>query len=308
MTVSMVSTLNNESFGSVNVPVSSTGSDWTQYNYTLTPSQAAPNSNNSFVLTFDAASATDGSLDFNLISLFPPTYKNRPNGNRVDLMEALAGLNPSFLRLPGGNNIEGNDPPYLWYWNETIGPLVDRPGRPGTWGYENTDGLGLVEYLFWCQDLGIEPILAVWSGLYLDGTVISNDTLQTYVQYALDELEFLMGDASTTWGAKRISLGYAEPFQINYVEVGNEDNLNGGEDSYQDYRFPDFYNAIKAAYPNITVIASTIELDPFPGNASGDYHQYTRPDYFVSQFNFFDNYTSQHPILIGKSSTKRTIE
>ncbi|KAL9093583.1 MAG: hypothetical protein Q9165_003978 [Trypethelium subeluteriae] len=303
ITASLVSDLANTTFGSVNVPVSSTKDGWTQYNYTLTPSTAAPNSNNSFILTFDAASATDGSLDFNLISLFPPTYKNRENGNRADLMEALAGLNPSFLRLPGGNNLEGNDPPYLWYWNETIGPLKDRPGRPGTWGYENTDGLGLIEYLYWCQDLGIEPILAVWSGLYLDGTIIPNNTIDTYVQYALDELEFLMGDASTTYGAQRIALGYPDPFQINYVEVGNEDNLNNGLESYQDYRLPAFYDAITSAYPNITIIASTIALDPFPGNSSGDYHQYTRPDFFVSQFNFFDNYTSEHPILIGEYAT-----
>ncbi|KAL9065599.1 MAG: hypothetical protein Q9157_007417 [Trypethelium eluteriae] len=302
-TISLVSNLTNTTFGSVNVPVSSTKDGWTQYNYTLTPSMAAPNSNNTFILTFDAACATDGSLDFNLISLFPPTYKNRENGNRVDLMEALAGLNPSFLRLPGGNNLEGNDPPYLWYWNQTLGPLKDRPGRPGTWGYQNTDGLGLIEYLYWCQDLGIEPILAVWSGLYLDGTIIPNGTIDTYVQYALDELEFLMGDASTTYGAQRIALGYPDPFQINYVEVGNEDNLNNGLESYQDYRLPAFYDAITSAYPNITIIASTIALDPFPGNSSGDYHQYTRPDFFVSQFNFFDNYTSEHPILIGEYAT-----
>ncbi|KAI9658774.1 MAG: hypothetical protein M1821_002334 [Bathelium mastoideum] len=303
VTVSLVSYLSNDTFGTVKVPVQSTANDWTQFNYTLTPSTAAPNPNNTFILTFDAGSAADGSLDFNLISLFPPTYKNRANGNRVDLMEALAGLNPSFLRLPGGNNLEGNDPPYLWYWNLTIGPLENRPGRPGTWGYENTDGLGLIEYLYWCQDLDIEPILAVWGGEYLDGTIISNDTIDVYVQYALDELEFLMGDASTTYGAQRIALGYPDPFQINYVEVGNEDNLNNGLESYQDYRFPAFYDAISSAYPNITIIASTIALDPFPGNASGDYHQYTLPDYFVSQFNFFDNYTSQHPILLGEYAT-----
>jgi alpha-N-arabinofuranosidase len=76
---------------------------------------------------------------------------------RVDLMELLADLNPSFLRCPGGNNLEGNDPPYFWNWTETIGPLKDRRGRPGTWGYENTNGLGLVEYMEWCTDLNMEP-------------------------------------------------------------------------------------------------------------------------------------------------------
>lgn len=61
-----------------------------------------------------------------------------------------------------------------------------------------------------------------------------------------------MSDESTTWGAKRIQLGYTEPFRINYVEVGNEDNLNSGSGSYSEYRFPMFYDAISAAYPNIS--------------------------------------------------------
>jgi len=80
--------------------------------------------------------AARGSIDLNLISLFPPTYKNRPNGLRPDLMEALIALKPSFFRIPGGNNLEGNTAPYRLKWNETLGPLKDRPGFPGTWNYQ----------------------------------------------------------------------------------------------------------------------------------------------------------------------------
>lgn len=218
---------------------SSVAGDWTQHSYTLSPSTSASNSNNSFILTFDASSGDE--LNFNLISLFPPTYNDTPNGNRIDLMETLAALNTKHFRIPGGNNLEGNSPPYLWAWNLTIGNLTERPGRPGTWGYANTDGLGLVEYILWCQDLGLEPVLAVWSGLYLDGTVLTEEELAPYVQDTLNELEFLMGDSSTTYGALRISLGYTEPFNIKFVEVGNEDNLNGGESSYISYRFEMFY-------------------------------------------------------------------
>jgi alpha-L-arabinofuranosidase len=71
----------------------------------------------------------------------------------------------------------------------------------------------------WCQDLGAEPILAVWSGLYLDGYIVSQAGLQAYIQDTLDELEFLMGDASTQYGSLRASLGYPHPFTINYIEV-----------------------------------------------------------------------------------------
>lgn len=40
---------------------------------------------------------SNGTLDFNLISLFPPTYKDRKNGLRIDIAEALEGLNPVCL-------------------------------------------------------------------------------------------------------------------------------------------------------------------------------------------------------------------
>lgn len=112
-----------------------------------------------------------------------------------------------------------------------------------------------------------------------------------------------MGDGNTTWGAKRIQLGYPEAFQINYVEVGNEDNSNNGTSSYSEYRFPMFYDAISAAYPNITIMGSTVDIDPFPANAAGDFHEYTRPDYFVSLFDLFDNSNTtsrQHKTLVGE--------
>lgn len=109
----------------------------------------------------------------------------------------------------------------MWNWSATIGDLTQRPGRAGTWRYQNTDGQGLIEYLNWCKDLGIEPFLAVWGGLYLDGTVVSAAALQPYVQDALNELEFCMGGPETKYGAMRVALGYPEPFPIKFVEVGD---------------------------------------------------------------------------------------
>lgn len=191
---------------------------------------------------------------------------------RKELMEAMKKLNPSFLRMPGGNNLEGMTPPYYWKWNETIGPIIDRPGFPGTWTYTNTLGLGLTEFLFWCQDLDIEPILGIWAGLYINGTVVPEEDLGPYVQDGLNELEFIMGDETTEYGALRISLGYpVEGWKVNYVEVGNEDWLRNGQKTYDDYRFAAFYDAIKAAYPNMTVITSTMSTTR--GDSAGDHHQ-----------------------------------
>jgi alpha-N-arabinofuranosidase len=42
------------------------------------------------------------------------------------------------------------------------------------------------------QDLGLEVILGVWAGLYLDGQVVSQANLKPYVDSVMNELEFLL--------------------------------------------------------------------------------------------------------------------
>jgi alpha-N-arabinofuranosidase len=144
-------------------------------------------------------------------------------------------------------------------------------------------------------------VLAVWAGYYLDGTYLSNSSMPPYVESVMNELEFLMGDTSTTYGALRASLGYPDPWIINYVEIGNEDNLGDAGGSYETYRFNDFYYPIHAMYPWITILPSTVAYDTvLPGNGTGDYHQYTRPDYFVSQFNYFDDFPLDRWTLLGE--------
>ncbi|CDM33242.1 hypothetical protein DTO013E5_5591 [Penicillium roqueforti] len=277
----------------------SVADDWVQHDFVFTPKAKASDTKNTFSLTFDGSSASNGSLDFNLISLFPPTWNDRPNGMRKDLMQAMADMGPKFLRFPGGNNLEGDSIDGRWKWNETIGPLTDRPGRATTWQYQETLGLGLVEYMEWCDDLGMEPILAVWAGLALNGEVVPEADLDFYVQDALNEIEFLTGSVDTEYGALRAKVGHPEPWTIRYVEVGNEDMLSSGLASYESYRFSAFYEAITAKYPDIQVLASTIDIT-IPGNAGGDYHLYDVPDNFVSKFHMFDSYTSEHPILLGE--------
>ncbi|KAJ6134708.1 hypothetical protein N7523_001030 [Penicillium sp. IBT 18751x] len=298
-TASLRSATSGKTLASTQVKSKSTAGEWVKHEFTLMPKTTATNTNNTFSLTFDASKASGGSLDFNFISLFPPTWNNRPNGMRRDLMQALSDLGPKFLRFPGGNNLEGDTIDGRWKWNETIGPLIDRPGRATTWGYEETSGMGLVEYMEWCDDLGMEPILAVWAGLALNGDAVPEADIGIYVQDALNELEFLTGSVHTKYGALRAKYGHPDPWTIRYVEIGNEDNLNNGLSTYESYRFPAFHKAISAKYPHIQVLASTIDMT-LPESAGGDYHMYDIPDNFVTKFDMFDNYTDEHPILLGE--------
>jgi alpha-L-arabinofuranosidase len=49
--------------------------------------------------------------------------------------------------------------------------------------------------------------------------------LEPFIQDALDEIEYVTGDASTKWGSARVKDGHPEPFSLHYVEIGNEDEL-----------------------------------------------------------------------------------
>ncbi|KAG8726416.1 hypothetical protein FRC11_000175, partial [Ceratobasidium sp. 423] len=108
-------------------------SSWKKFTFDFTPTQSAPDVKNVFRVTVDGASASGKSIYFGLFSLFPPTYKGRENGMRIDLAEALAAIKPGVWRFPGGNNLEGQTVARRWKWNETIGPFENRPGRQGDW-------------------------------------------------------------------------------------------------------------------------------------------------------------------------------
>jgi alpha-L-arabinofuranosidase len=128
--------------------------------------------------------------------------------------------------------------------------------------------------------------------------VISESDLQPYIDDTLNQLEFLMGGPDTPYGSWRASLGYPKPWQINYVEIGNEDNLYGGLETYIAYRFQAYYDAITAKYPHMTVMESLTGM-PGPAAAASDYHQYSTPDGFVSQFNYFDQMPVTNRTLNG---------
>jgi alpha-L-arabinofuranosidase len=227
------------------------GGDWSQYTYTLTTRAIPVSTQNHLELTVAHA----GTVRLQLVSLMQPTFHDRPNGNRADLMERMSGLHPTFLRLPGGNYLEG-DTLRDWYnWKETIGPLVDRQGHQAPWSYWSTDGLGLLEFLEWCEDLKIEPVLAVYAGYSLRQQHVNpGKDLEPYVQSALDEVEYVTGDTSTRWGAERAKDGHPAPFPLHYIEIGNEDWFDRSG-SY-DARFAQFARALHKRYPQYKLIAT----------------------------------------------------
>jgi alpha-N-arabinofuranosidase len=295
--VSLIANDTGKVLASAKLPVL-TG-DWKKYDFTMkTGGDVPPTANNQIVVSIDKPET----VWLQLLSVFPPTYKNRVNGDRVDLSEMMAAMHPTFLRFPGGNYLEGNTITERFDWKKTIGPLVDRPGHMSPWRYHSSDGMGLLEFLGWCEDLKMQPVLAVYAGYSLQQEHVNPGAdLEPYVQDALDEIEYVTGDVSTKWGGQRAKDGHPAPFALKYVEIGNEDNFDRTR-SY-DGRYAQFYDAIKKKYPALELIATT----PVKGHVMDvlDDHYYRRAEQFFGDVHHYDKTDRNGPkIFVGEWATR----
>lgn len=308
VTVSLESADGKTNYASADI--AGLGGDWKKFEVKLKTKKIPSSKENVFKLT----TRTPGTLWLQNVSLFPPTYKNRANGNRADLMELMAAMKPKFLRFPGGNYLEGNAFNQRFNWKETLGPVEQRPGHPSCWGYWSTDGMGLLEFAEWCEDLGMEPVLGLFAGYCLGngGLIEAGPKLEPYVQEALEEIEYLTGDAKTTkWGARRAQDGHPKPFPLTYVEVGNEDWFDRSG-SYEG-RFAQFYDAIKAKYPHLQVISSMGHEQPQSKWVKSrlpdlvDEHFYRNQQDMEVNFHQYDNRsrsTNESKVFCGEWATR----
>jgi alpha-L-arabinofuranosidase len=277
------------------------GPEWRHYEVNLITRDARPSLNNRLVI----GARTPGTVWLNQVSLFPPTWRNRPNGNRVDLMQLLADAKPTFLRFPGGNYLQGKTLATRFDWKQTLGDVAARPGHLNdAWGYRSSDGMGLLEFLLWCEELKMKPVLGLFAGFTLRGVPIEpGPALAPYVQEALEEIEYVIGDPSTPWGARRARDGHPRPFPLTYVEVGNEDYLHSGSSNYEG-RYAQFYDAIKAKYPQIQVIATLATTQRRADVV--DEHFYPREaESFQADATRYDRYDRKGPkIFVGEWATR----
>ncbi len=276
---------------------------WKKYSVTLkTGEVGAP-----LIGRLVISAKSPGTVWLDLVSLFPPTWRNRSNGNRPDLMQLLADMKPAFLRFPGGNYVQGRTLATRFPWQKSLGDLAERSGHLNdSWKYRSSDGMGLLEFLEWCEDLKMEPVLAVFAGLTLDRQnqkpVPAGPELQPYVQEALDEIEYVIGDTKTPWGARRAKDGHRDPFPLNYVEIGNEDFFDRTPGSY-DARFAQFFDAIRGKYPPLKIVATTKVTSRVPDVI--DDHYYKSAKQFQADVHHYDASDRNGPkIMVGEWATR----
>ena len=253
------------------------------------------------------------------ISLFPVnTFKNRKNGMRADLAQALADLHPGVFRFPGGCIVEGADLESRYQWKNTIGPVENRPINENRWqyvmknrfspDYYQSYGLGFFEYFQLSEDIGAEPLPVLNVGMVCqfqnkeESAHVPVDELQPYIQACLDLIEFANGDTTTTWGHKRAEMGHPAPFNLKYIAVGNEQ----WEDFYFK-RLKPFVKAIREKYPDIKIIGT---CGPSPEGESYEHgwkamreigadlvdeHFYSSEEWFLNNAMRYDSYSRKGP-------------
>jgi len=278
---------------------------WTKYEATLTANDNDPLAQ--FALVFDGA----GQVQIDMVSLFPPTFKNRENGMRPDLANMLWQLHPKFMRFPGGCFVEGQESPdNAFRWERTIGPIEEREGHWNVnWGYRTSDGLGYHEYLQLAEDLGAKPLYVVNVGIW-HGGMTPYDSIQPWIDECMNALEYANGPVTSKYGAMRARNGHPEPFGIEYLEIGNENNQPDPRQQSDHYyeRYEQFYKAIRAKYPEMKIIGNVVAWgDDNPKWNSKlpvdllDEHYYRSPDWFAAAFHKYDTYNRQGPkVYVGE--------
>ncbi|MBE1878653.1 carbohydrate binding domain-containing protein [Myceligenerans sp. TRM 65318] len=272
-----------------------------------------------------------GTLRLDMVSLFPrDTWVGPVNGRSVlreDLAQLVADLEPSFLRFPGGcvTNVgtfdtylesDGQDRRRTYQWKETIGPVEERPTNWNFWGYNQSYGLGYLEYFEFAEDLGATPLPVLSVGANGCGSRIpemtDDERIERWVQDTVDLIEFANGDTDTEWGAVRAELGHPEPFGLEYIGLGNEENTRTFEAN-----FPRFRAAIEERYPDVTVISNSgpddtgarfdelWEFNREQGVDMVDEHYYNDPAWFLANDDRYDSYDRNGPhVFLGEYASR----
>ena len=234
-------------------------SNWKKYAVTLSPKEDCDSAQLQILVL------TTGDVDIDMVSLMPQdTYKG--HGLRKDLAQALADLQPKFMRFPGGCVVHGGGDGFwnTYRWKTTVGPKEQRRGLKNTWGYHQSMGLGYYEYFQFCEDLNMQPVPILPCGVSCQGTnggwgmkdqaqdVVPMSEMDEWVQDALDLIEWANGDVNTKWGRVRAEAGHPKPFNLKYLGIGNEERIS--PEFAERFRY--MYKKIMEAHPEIVIVGT----------------------------------------------------
>ncbi len=289
--------------------IDDTQGEWKKYELTMKAVDTSYEGR--LVITFEEA----GVYEFDMVSLFPQdTFMGRKGGLRRDIAEALMEMKPKFMRFPGGclthdGSLNDTDRNSMYRWRRTLGKVEERPTWRNNWRYNQTLGLGYYEYFCFCEDIGAKPLPVLPGGFNPHkGEGVAIENIGEWVQEALDLIEFANGAADTKWGSVRAEMGHPQPFNMEYLGIGNEEIGDGFFE-----RYPYFHNAIREKYPEIKIINTAGPFAVGEGYDVGwesakkygsdlvDEHYYSSPEWFLANMHHYEDYDANGPkVFLGE--------
>lgn len=284
------------------------GADWTKREAVLTVLRTEPRAR------LTVTTMAEGTLMLDMISLFPrDTFRGRRNGLRRDLAEAIAELRPKVFRFPGGCIVHGTGLGNAYRWKDTVGDVAERRPNFNRWGYHQSYGLGYFEYFQFCEDIGAAPLpilpCGVSCGFNKPFQVADGPELESWIQDAIDLVEFANGPADSRWGAVRAAMGHPAPFGLKYVGLGNEEH---DTTSFRQV-FPRFVAALRRHHPGIQIVGTSglgagvplYDLMQQTGVDLADEHYYQAPEWFIANRGRFDAAARTSPrIFVGEYASR----
>jgi alpha-N-arabinofuranosidase len=196
------------STGSVitSLPLAPIGTEWHELPFSFTSQVRETQS------SIEIVASGQGAVLIDFVSLMRSDVRH-DGMLRPDLLDALRGLEPSFIRWPGGSFAS------TYKWKEAIGPYAARGYHPNVqWGnYSDYAGFGTDEFLGLCKRLDCEPLIVL----------AAPTTKPDDLDYAMNWIHYLNDSASTEWGRLRAQNGHAEPYNVRYFQIDNEPMNNG---------------------------------------------------------------------------------
>jgi len=203
-----------------------TSNNWQNLQFSLTCSASDANGRVTISLT------QPGSVVVGYAFLQPGAwgrFQNLPV--RKDVADGLVAQGVTVLRY-GGSMVNAS----AYRWKKMVGLRDRRPPYNGTWYPYSSDGWGIPDFLNLCEAAGFLAI----------PDLNVNETAQDMADF----IQYVNGPTNTIWGAQRAADGHPQPYNLKYLELGNEERV----DAVYYQKFQALATTIWAADPNITLV------------------------------------------------------
>ncbi len=209
-------------------------------------------------------------------AVIPGSHKLRPEAKQL-----LRRMRVPIARFPGGTDVDYTN------WLDMIDNVPGRQGgRPITVGHQGdrvTNNFGYDEFLQFCEELEVEPILVV---NFRDGLLAQDGPKQAathaakLVAYCNAPVDSDLPEELAVWPALRAENGRPDAYKVKYFQIGNETWAFSRKVGHEHYiaTLEAYIRAIQEVDPTVKII-----VDGQPADLTAKLHRQLgdRIDYYA---------------------------